>query len=222
MKRSLRILVFSVVGSLLPNILLAGHVSVSHVHSVSLLAMDTDQMVQEKNGGITSLFKTTPTITKKVVTPKVVAKTTTKEITKTLEETKALKKAKLPQMVQARWYDWKSDRAKLANEIGIPHYVGTLEQNMKIKNFLLSKIKIAERGRKFATPDIEKTSQEINAINKLPLHKQMKYRWYVWEVDREKLANEVGIVKYVGSKEQNLLIKKHLSQKIKVKKKPTT
>lgn len=195
MKRFLLILVLSIVWSLLPNIILAENVHVPNTNSVSLLALDTIS----------------------VGVPKTVEQTHTKELTTSLEEAKTLKKATLPNMVKAWWYNWKTDRKKLANEVWIQNYVGTMRQNSLIKNFLLSKVQIQERGKNFKTPDIRTTQKNIKAFDTLPIHKTVKFRGYLWEVDREKIANEVGIKNYIGSKKQNLLIKKYLRKKVSLK-----
>lgn len=231
------ILVLSIAGSLLPNILLASHVSSPSVTSVSLLAMDTDQMLQAKNGGVTNMFnplhssietkpskvvkKLTP---KKVITPKGVdfrpaklEKTTTQEVSKTLEEFKSLKKLTLPHVVKARWYNRKTDRTRLANEVEIKNYVGTMKQNSLIKDFLLKKIKITDRVEPKSIQNIEADQQLARSIKQLPVHKAVKYRWYIWEIDREKIATELGIKQYVGTREQNLLIKKYLQERITMK-----
>ena len=220
----MRILVLSIAGSLLPNILLASHVSVP-VTNVSLLAMDTDQVLQAKNWGVTNMLKpvkmklskakVTPV---KVITP-VVDQTETKVIKKTLTEFKSLKKATLPHTVTARWYNRKTDRTRLANEVGIKNYVGTMKQNSLIKIFLLNKIKITDRETPKSVQTIEADTQLAKTINQLPVHKAVKYRGYIWDIDRERIANELGIKQYVGTREQNLLIKKYLQSKVTIKKK---
>lgn len=227
MKRSLRILVLSIAGSLLPHISFAGHVS-APVSNVSLLAMNTDQVLQAKNWGVTNMLKpvkmklargSSRITPPKVIATPVVNKTETKVIKKTLEEFKSLKKATLPHMVKAWWYNRKTDRTRLANEVGIKNYVGTMKQNSLIKTFLLNKIKITDREAPKSVQNIEADQQLSKSINKLPVHKAVKYRGYIWEIDREKIASELGIKQYVGTREQNLLIKKYLQQKISVKKK---
>jgi len=153
----------------------------------------------------------------KVITTAVVDKTETKVIKKTLEEFKSLKKATLPHTVTAWWYNRKTDRTRLADEVGIKNYVGTLKQNTLIKNFLLNKIKITDRVTPKSVQDIEADTQLAWSINQLPVHKAVQYRWYIWEVDRERIAEELGIKQYIGSREQNLLIKAYLQTKVKIK-----
>jgi len=153
----------------------------------------------------------------KVITPVVVEKTETKVISKTLAEFTSLKKATLPHTVTARWYNRKTDRTRLANEVGIKNYVGTMKQNSLIKNFLLNKIKITDREMPKSIQNREADKQLSKTINQLPVHKAVKYRWYIWEIDREKIATELGIKQYVGTREQNLLIKKYLQERILVK-----
>lgn len=155
--------------------------------------------------------------TAEVITTKVADQTETKVIKKTLEEFKSLKKATLPHTVTARWYNRKTDRTRLANEVGIKNYVGTMKQNSLIKDFLLKKIKITDRVEPTSIQNIETDQQLAWSINQLPVHKAVKYRWYIWEIDREKIATELGIKQYVGTREQNLLIKKYLQEKILVK-----
>jgi len=153
----------------------------------------------------------------KVITTAVVDKTETKVIKKTLEEFKSLKKATLPHTVTAWWYNRKTDRTRLADEVSIKNYVGTLKQNTLIKNFLLNKIKITDRVTPKSVQDIEADTQLAWSINQLPVHKAVQYRWYIWEVDRERIAEELGIKQYIGSREQNLLIKTYLQTKVKIK-----
>lgn len=140
--------------------------------------------------------------------------TKTETVKKTLEEFKSLKKATLPHMVKAWWYNRKTDRTRLADEVGIKNYVGTLKQNTLIKNFLLSKIKITDREAPKSVQIIEADTQLAQSIDQIPVYQEVKYRGYIWEVDREKIAEELGIKQYIGSREQNLLIKKYLQTKI--------
>ena len=154
----------------------------------------------------------------KVITTQVVDQTKTEVISKTLEEFKSLKKATLPHTVTARWYNRKTDRTRLANEVGIKNYAGTMKQNSLIKTFLLNKIKITDRVAPKSVQNIDADEQLAKSIEKLPVHKAVKYRGYIWDIDREKIANELGIKQYVGTREQNLLIKKYLQTKTTIKK----
>jgi hypothetical protein len=140
-----------------------------------------------------------------------------KEITITTGEFKSLKKTKLQDMVSRRWYNWKTDRKILAKIIWIKNYVGTVKQNSQIKNYLLSKVKF-ENKTDTTTQTITKTHKQSKEMEKLPIFLFVRSRWYVWEVDKSKLAQEAGITtKYVGTRDQNLLIKKYLRSKILIK-----
>lgn len=215
-KRSIIIGILGIIWSFIPSILHAGNVS--QTDNVSLLVMDTSKLqklrwdIKDK----TSPEKQEEIIQTKVTTSKVIAKTNTKEIEKTMDEFKSLKRATLTNMVQAWWYDWQTDRTSLANEVGIKRYVWTLEQNNKIKNFLLSKIKIEDRKVPKTVPEIPKTSKQKKDMEQQPLFLYAKNRWYIREVDRTTLAEEAGIVDYVGDRDQNLKIKSYLKSKIKI------
>jgi hypothetical protein len=88
-----------------------------------------------------------------------------------------------------------------------------MKQNSLIKNFLLNKIQITDRKAPESVSEISVDAKTFKSINQLPVHKAVKYRGYIWEIDREKIASELGIKQYVGSREQNLLIKKHFQKK---------
>ncbi len=217
MKRSLTILVLSIVWSLMPSAIVAWHTDVPRPDSVSLLVMDTSNSrwknLQEKaSESLEKVPELKILINKQWKNIEDIEQTP--EISKTLEQFQTLKKQNLPNLVKEWWYEWKTDRIKLANELWIDNYIGSMEQNTLIQNYLLSKIKIIDRVVPEITPDIIKTKQQIKEMEKQPLFVYAKSRWYIREIDRNKLANEVGIVNYKGNREQNLLIKKYLRNKL--------
>ncbi|MDD3262356.1 MAG: hypothetical protein PHR61_00765 [Candidatus Absconditabacteria bacterium] len=113
--------------------------------------------------------------------------------------------------------NWKRDKKELAEILNITNYRGTKEQNIQIRNYLLSYITIQFEA--IETPEIELSVKEYQLIQQKVVSDIVKMRGYIRKYDRRALFQEIGedISFYEGTRAQNLKIREFLLKKIKTK-----
>lgn len=113
--------------------------------------------------------------------------------------------------------NWNRDRKLLAQMIHLENYQGTREQNLQIRNYLLSYIHV--ELQEIETPTLELSFQEYQLAQKKVVSDIAKLRKYTRKYDRWALFQEIGkdIQLYQGTRKQNLEIRQNLLTKIKVK-----
>lgn len=135
-----------------------------------------------------------------------------------------MKEGTLYDMVKQRGYNWSADRANLANQAGSQNYQGTKAQNLQIKNFLLSKVKVirtsASNIKATQTKTITILQADQTRVEKMYLRKLVNLRGYIRQKDRVAIAKEFGIAPkvYRWILKQNLKIRDALLSKIQIKK----
>jgi hypothetical protein len=114
-------------------------------------------------------------------------------------------------------WNWKRDRKELAEILNITNYRWTKEQNIQIRNYLLSYITIQFEA--IETSEIELSVKEYQLIQQKIVSDIVKMRWYTRKYDRRALFQEIGedISFYKWTRAQNLKIREFLLKKIKPK-----
>lgn len=113
--------------------------------------------------------------------------------------------------------NWKRDRKELAAKLNIINYRWTKEQNIQIRNYLISYITIQFEA--IETPEIELSVKEYQLIQQKVVSDIVKIRWYRRKYDRRALFQEIGenVSFYKWTRAQNLKIREFLLKKIKTK-----
>lgn len=113
--------------------------------------------------------------------------------------------------------NWTRDRKELAAKLNIKNYRWTKEQNLIIKDYLISYITI--QVETIETTDIEVWEEEYKLYQTKVVSDLAKIRGYSRKYDRWSIFQEIGwdISIYKGTKIQNIQIRNYLLTKIKTK-----